>query len=73
MPTLDGKTKLKLPPGTQTDKVFRLKAKGIPHLHRSGRGDQIVTVVVVTPESLTKEQRKLFQELAESLSAAKKK
>jgi len=67
VPTLNGKTKLKLPPGIQTGKVFRLKGKGIPHLHQRGSGDQIVMVVAVTPESLTKKQRQLFQELAESL------
>ena len=72
VPTLYGKIKLKLPTGTQTGKVFRLKAKGVPHLHRNGRGDQIVTAVVITPESLTKEQRQLFQELAKSLSQAKR-
>jgi len=71
VPTLDGKTKLKLPPGSQTAKVFRLKNKGIPHLHRRGRGDQLVTLLVVTPDSLTKKQRQLFQELADTLGPAK--
>jgi molecular chaperone DnaJ len=66
-PTLNGKTKLKLPSGTQTGKVFRLKGHGISHLQRGGRGDQIVTVVVVTPQSLTKEQRQLFQQIAKNL------
>jgi molecular chaperone DnaJ len=72
IPTLDGITKLKVPSGSQTGKVFRIKAQGIPHLHRSGRGDQLVSLVVVTPESLTKEQRRLFQELADSLGPAKR-
>jgi len=67
VPTLYGKSKLKIPAGSQTEKVFRLKDKGIPHLHRSGCGDQLVRLVVVTPESLTKEQRQLFEELAKSL------
>jgi len=71
VPTLDGKTKLKLPPGSQTGKVFRLKNKGIPHLHRRGRGDQLVTLLVITPDSLTKKQRHLFQELADTLGPAK--
>ncbi len=71
VPTLDGKTKLKLPPGSQPGKVFRLKNKGIPHLHRRGRGDQLVTLLVVTPDSLTKKQRQLFQELADTLGPAK--
>ena len=72
VPTLDGKAKLKIPAGSQTGKVFRLKAQGIPHLRGNGRGDQLVTLLVVTPESLTKEQRRLFQELANSLGPAKK-
>ncbi len=72
IPTLDGNSKLKLDAGCQTDTVFRLKNKGIPHLHGRGRGDQLVTISVVTPESLTKEQRQLFQKLTSSLSPAKK-
>jgi len=70
IPTLSGKTKLKIPAGSQTGAVFRLKAQGVPHLHRHGQGDQLVTLFVVTPDSLTKKQRQLFQELAESLSSA---
>ena len=77
VPTLDGKTKLKIPAGSQTGKVFRLKGQGVPHLHRNGRGDQLVTLLVVTPESLTTKQRQLFEELAssfdsESMTATKK-
>ena len=68
IPTIDGQTILKIPPETQTGKVFRLKGKGVPFLNRSGRGDQLVKVRLITPRNLTEEQRKLFQELAESLS-----
>jgi len=68
VPTLDGNTKLKISAGSQTDTVFRLKGKGIPHLHRNGRGDQLVKLLTVTPDSLTKRQRQLFQELADTLS-----
>lgn len=67
VPTLYGKSQVKIPSGSQTGKVFRLKDKGIPHLHRGGRGDQLVRLRVVTPESLTKEQRRMFEELAKSL------
>jgi len=70
VPTLDGKVRLKLPAGSQTGKAFRLKGQGVPYLHRSGRGDQLVTLLAVTPESLTKKQRQLFEELAGSLSPA---
>ena len=72
VPTLEGNTKLKLPAGSQTGQVFRLKGKGIPHLHGRGRGDQFVKLVVVTPDSLTKRQRQLFEELAKTLGLAKR-
>ena len=72
VPTLDGDSKLKLDAGCQTGTVFRLRNKGVPHLHGRGRGDQLVMISVVSPESLTKEQRQLFQKLADSLSPAKK-
>ena len=68
VPTLDSKVELKIPAGGQTGKVFRLKGQGVPHLHRGGRGDQLITLLVVTPESLTKKQRQLFEELASSFS-----
>ena len=66
VPTLEGKIKLKIPTGSQTGKAFRLKSQGIAHLNRSGRGDQLVTLLVITPESLTKKQRQLFEELSSS-------
>jgi len=72
VPTLDGNTKLKIPAGSQTGTVFQLKGNGIPHLHRRGRGDQLVRLFVATPDSLTKHQRQLFQELADTLSPPKK-
>ena len=68
VPTLDGEVKLKVPAGSQTGKLFRLKGRGVSHLHRGGRGDQLVTLLVITPESLTKKQRQLFEELASSFS-----
>ena len=65
VPTLDGKVKMKIPSGTQTGKVFRLKGKGIPRLHGGGRGDQHVKVVIETPTHLTSEQRALLERFAE--------
>ncbi len=67
VPTLDGKARVKIAPGTQTDAVVSLKGKGIPYLDRQGRGDQLVRLKVVTPEKLSEEQRRLFLELAGSL------
>lgn len=65
VPTLDGKVKMKVPAGTQSGKVFRLRGKGVPVLGRSGaRGDQHVRVVVETPTSLSKRQRELLEEFA---------
>jgi len=70
VPTLDGKTKLKVPAGSQTGQVFRLKGKGFPHLRGRGCGDQLVILVVFTPDSLTKKQRELLQDLADSFSSS---
>jgi molecular chaperone DnaJ len=64
VPTLDGMVKLKIQPGTQSGKVFRLKGKGIVDLHGYGRGDQLVKVTVETPRSLTPRQRELLEEFA---------
>ena len=64
VPTLGSTVKLKIPAGSQAGKTFRLKGQGIAHLHGSGRGDQIVNLLVVTPQSLTKKQRQLFEELS---------
>jgi len=71
VPTLDGNSKLKIPAGCQTGTVFRLKNKGINHLNGRGRGEELVKVSVTTPESLDKEQRRLFEELADSLGTGK--
>ena len=67
VPTIDGKERLTIPNGTQTGNVFRMKGKGVPHLRRSSRGDQLVLVTVSTPQNLTVEQRRLFAELAKTL------
>jgi molecular chaperone DnaJ len=62
--TLDGKARLKIPPGTQTDSTFRLRGAGIQSLRSRGRGDMHVKVVVKVPQKLSDKQRKLYQELA---------
>jgi molecular chaperone DnaJ len=63
--TLDGEEKLKIPAGTQTGTVFRLKNHGMPVLGGRGKGDLFVAVSLVTPKTLTREQRKLLEQLAE--------
>ena len=70
VPTLEDKTKLKIPAGSQTGRVFQLKNQGIPHLHRGGRGDELITLFVVTPEKLDEKQRELLGELGKSLGAS---
>jgi molecular chaperone DnaJ len=64
VPTLDGKVIMKIPPGTQSGKIFRIKDKGIPDLHGRGKGDELVRVIVDIPERLTAEQRRLIEEFA---------
>ncbi len=66
VPTLDGKVKMTIPSGTQTGKVFRLKGKGIPHLHSQQRGDQHVRVIIETPTELSAKQRELLEKFAEA-------
>ncbi|HPT83272.1 MAG TPA: molecular chaperone DnaJ [Limnochordia bacterium] len=66
VPTLDGDVKLRIPEGTQSGRVFRLRNKGIPHLRGPGRGDQLVHVKVVTPTKLTAKQKELLREFAKA-------
>ncbi len=62
--TLDGSEDLNIPAGTQSGKEIRLRARGVPHLQSRGRGDLIVTIVVDTPDDLTKEQEELLRQFA---------
>lgn len=64
VPTLDKPEKIKIPAGTQSDTVFRLKGRGIVSLNGYGKGDQLVRVKVITPKKLSKEQKELFEKLA---------
>jgi molecular chaperone DnaJ len=66
VPTLDGAHKLKIPPGTQSSKVFKLKGKGLPHLGRRGKGSELVRTIVWVPTRLGKEEKHLLEKLAES-------
>jgi molecular chaperone DnaJ len=64
VPTLDGKVKMKIPQGTQSGKVFRLKGKGIPSIDGYQRGDQHVRVTVEVPEKLSRKQREILEQFA---------
>lgn len=63
VPTLDGKSRIKVPPGTQSGRTLRLKGKGLPAVEGRGMGDQVVRLQIETPEHLTPRQRELLEEL----------
>jgi molecular chaperone DnaJ len=67
VPTLEGETKIKIPEGTQSGSVFRLRGKGVSNINGHGRGDQFVKINVLTPTNLNKRQRELFEELSVEL------
>jgi len=64
VPTLDGKIMMKIPAGTQGGRIFRLRGKGIVHVHERDRGDQMVKVQIDVPTDLTAEQKRLLKEFA---------
>ncbi|MCM8766169.1 MAG: molecular chaperone DnaJ [Candidatus Omnitrophica bacterium] len=70
VPTLNGNVKMKIPPGTQSGKVFRIRGKGFPRLHSAGQGDELVRVIVEVPTALTAEQKKLLRDFAVTLDEA---
>jgi molecular chaperone DnaJ len=61
--TLYGKAKLHIEPGTQSGKILRMRDKGIPHLHSNGKGNQLVRIIVWTPEKISKETKQIFEKL----------
>jgi molecular chaperone DnaJ len=65
VPTLTGKSRIKIPAGTPSGKVFRMRGKGLPELNSSRRGDQLVQIVVWVPVHLKKQERKRVEELLE--------
>ncbi len=65
VPTLEGKVKVKIPPGTQSGKIFRLKDKGLPYVQRRERGDQLIHVNVWTPKQLNNEERQILERMKE--------
>jgi molecular chaperone DnaJ len=64
VPTLHGKAKMKIPPGTQSHTVFRLKEKGVPDLHSNSIGDELVKVNVEIPGRLNAQQRRIIEDFA---------
>ncbi|MEN0046119.1 MAG: molecular chaperone DnaJ [Bacteroidota bacterium] len=65
VPTIDGRVKIKVPAGTQSGKIFRLKGKGLPSVQSYGKGDQLIHVNVWTPKKLNDQEKKLLEKLRE--------
>ncbi len=70
VPTLEGVVKMRLPPGTESGKIFRLRGKGLPVFGGVGKGDQLVSVVVDIPQEFTTRQKALLEELAVEMGDA---
>jgi len=65
VPTLSGKVKIKVPPGTQAGKIFRLRGKGLPSVQSYGKGDQLINVNIWTPKQLNNEEKEMMEKLRE--------
>lgn len=66
VPTIDGKAKIKIPAGTQSGKIFRLKGKGFPNVHSYEKGDQLVHVNIWTPQNVSDEEKDMLEKLQQS-------
>lgn len=66
VPTIDGRAKIKIPAGTQSGKIFRLKGKGFPEVQGYGKGDQLIHVNVWTPQHLNAEEKEALEKLSRS-------
>ena len=66
IPTIEGKVKVKIDPGTQPEKILRLRGKGLPDVNGYGKGDLLVKVHVWIPQKLSSEERKVLEKLQES-------
>lgn len=65
VPTINGTARLEIPQGTQTHRIFRLRGQGLPRVHSSRRGDELVRVVVWTPKKLSSEEKTLLEKMAQ--------
>ena len=66
VPTIDGKARIKIKPGTQSGEIFRLKGKGLPGVNSYGTGDQLIHVNVWVPKELSKEENAMLEKLKHS-------
>ena len=63
MPTIDGRAKIKIPTGTQSGKIFRLKGKGFPSINSHERGDQLIQVNIWTPQNISPEEKSTLESM----------
>ena len=66
VPTIDGKAKIKIPAGTQSGKIFRLKGKGFPEVNSYSKGDQLIHVNIWTPQNISNEEKDMLEKLNDS-------
>jgi len=66
VPTIDGRAKIKIPPGTQSGKIFRLKGKGFPQVNGYEKGDQLIHVNVWTPQHVSNEEKDALEKMQQS-------
>ena len=66
VPTIDGKAKIKIPPGTQSGKIFRLKGKGFPAVNSYEKGDQLIHVNIWTPQHISADEKSMLESMQES-------
>ena len=66
VPTIDGKAKIKIPAGTQSGKIFRLKGKGFPHVNSYEKGDQLIHVNIWTPQQVSDEEKSMLEKMNQS-------
>ena len=66
VPTIDGRAKIKIPAGTQSGKIFRLKGKGFPAINSYEKGDQLIYVSVWTPQQVSSDEKTMLEKLAKS-------
>ena len=72
IPTISGKARIKISPGTQSGSVLRLKGKGLPNVNSYGRGDMLININVWTPKDLSKEEKRILESLSNSENFAPK-
>ena len=68
VPTIEGRAKIKIPAGTQSGKIFRLKGKGFPSINSHEKGDQLIQINVWTPQHITADERNILEKMQDSQS-----